>query len=172
MTVLSKIISFDYIRNILGTHWTNGVSAEYVYSYAVEILKARWVEFEYVVFQSPKYAYLYIRDVPDIPKECFKQAERAIKRDAYYTYLYTKKFKNGRWKEAEPILMTSPMLAYMYAVDKIKDRWYEAETIIASQPESATLYAMNIIHGPWHQAESVIHTDAHWWNEYQAFIKQ
>ena len=74
----------------------------------------------------PLCLYCYVRDT----KKRFPEAEKYIKLDPYWAYLYALNFIKGRWPEAEPYIKLDPYWSYKYAIEVIKGRWPEAENVL------------------------------------------
>jgi hypothetical protein len=58
------------------------------------------------------------------------EGETIIATTPKYAYLYARNVIEGRWVEGEPIIAAEPEYAYMYARDIINGRWLEGELTI------------------------------------------
>ena len=106
--------------------------SEYLYEYARENgrLEPKWEEL-LLSFGDPRWLYFYAYN---IIKERWLEAEKYIKKNPHWTCWYAYDIIKGRWSEAEEIIKKNPAYAYLYVRDIIKGRWEEAEEHIKKDP--------------------------------------
>ena len=80
-------------------------------------------------------------------------AEKDIKDDPCYAYVYARDVVKGRWLDAEEIIKTDPWFTACYARDVIKGRWLESEDIIKTRSDAILLYSVDVIRDRWIDAE-------------------
>lgn len=156
-------------------------SAKDASSYALDILKGRWIEAEYIIMQDPvesiEYARCNIRGRWKGNSVIGDSAEKIIgtssPKNAYY---YALDILKGRWDEkyGEDTILTSAEYAYKYARNVINGRWgigTAAEKVINASAKYSFYYAMNVIEGPWDRRHQ-ISIDEEFSPDYKQFISK
>ena len=100
----------------------------YLYGYAYKNgrLEPKWEKL-LLSLEDPFWLYMYARD---IIKDRWLEAEEYIKKDPEYAHFYAKNVIKGRWPEAEEYIKKDSRWACRYAENIIKGRWKEAEEYI------------------------------------------
>ena len=78
----------------------------WIYTYALDVIKGRWLEVEEVIKKSPRYAMIYARD---IIKGRWLEGEEVIKKSPRWVCNYAEIVIGGRWLEAEETIKKDPM---------------------------------------------------------------
>ena len=144
--------------------------SKYVYDYALNVIKGRWIEAEPYIKKNPHYACLYARV---LIRGRWKEAEQYIMNDSKYSYYYATDIIQGKlpenmhnamllyadtWaKKYFNYIKNNPQEAYIKCEYKINK---DLEKIIIKDPYYAYYYAQNIIKDRWIEAENIISTDS------------
>jgi hypothetical protein len=157
-------------------------SAKYAATYAVTIVKGRWIVGEPAIKKSALYATSYALKIlakdPNwsYPNGRWPDAEPAIMKEPFSAFIYAMHVIKGRWKVAEPYIMVDGYYAVEYAEQILaKDpewsypngRWPGAEPYIIKSPEHAYIYAKGVLKHRWEKAEPIIKNDTYVWRQYR-----
>jgi hypothetical protein len=88
-------------------------------SYARDIIRGRWPEFEAAIATDPAQAYQYAWEVIG---GRFPAGEAAIAKDSFWAYKYAKNIISGRFPEGEAAIAKDPYWTSMYAMNFVGDK--------------------------------------------------
>lgn len=89
-------------------------------------------------------------------KEELKMREKAISRDAEYSYLYARIVLRGPFPLGEEAIAKSSFYSYLYAHYVLKGPFPAGEAIISKDAKYAHWYAYDVLKSPFPAGEAVI----------------
>lgn len=147
----------------------NPRAPSWVYWYACNVLRGRFVEYEHVLLRSRHYAFQYVVDVVEEPFPLF---EPVFADHPELAFEYAKIILNGKFEAGEKAIASKYGIAYSYATEVIKQRFPLGESSIVKNRDFATSYYFLINYNNPKDAEDLIKSSKEWEDFYNSNLKK